>query len=141
MEQFIFHWFRLFYLRHENIHILLARQVHDNPYKPCYNSQSSKIGPYESPLDHPWRYDFQGSIDGHYGRKDKKDSDHLFIEASFLEKDKDIAEKNVARQAGLIAGKAGVKQLTPFHFSPRYQGQAHMLEKEAMDAYHYALKQ
>jgi len=25
-----------------------------------------------------------------------KDSDHLFIEASFLEKDKDIADKNVA---------------------------------------------
>jgi len=69
-----------------------------------------------------------------------KDSDHLFIEASFLEKDKDIAEKKchlTARQAGHIAGKAGVKQLTPFHFSPRYQGQAHMLEKEAMDAYHH----
>ncbi len=68
-----------------------------------------------------------------------KDSDHLFIEASFLEKDKDIAEKKchlTAWQAGHIAGKAGVKQLTPFHFSPRYQGQAHMLEKEAMDAYH-----
>ena len=71
-----------------------------------------------------------------------KDSDHLFIEASFLEKDKDIAEKKchlTARQAGLIAGKANVKQMTPFHFSPRYQGQGHMLEKEAIDAYHYAL--
>ena len=68
-----------------------------------------------------------------------KGSDHLFIEASFLEKDKDIAEIKchlTARQAGHIAGKAGVKQLTPFHFSPRYQGQAHMLEKEAMAAYH-----
>ena len=73
-----------------------------------------------------------------------KDSDHLFIEASFLEKDKDIAEKKchlTARQAGLIAGKAKVKQITPFHFSPRYQGQGHMLEKEAMEAYDYALKQ
>jgi ribonuclease Z len=73
-----------------------------------------------------------------------KDSDHLFIEASFLEKDKDIAEKKchlTARQAGLIAGKAKVKQMTPFHFSPRYQGQGHMLEKEAIDAYNYALKQ
>lgn len=73
-----------------------------------------------------------------------KNSDHLFIEASFLEKDRDIAEKKchlTARQAGLIAGKAGVKQLTPFHFSPRYQGQGHLLEKEAMDAYDDALKQ
>ena len=73
-----------------------------------------------------------------------KNSDHLFIEASFLEKDRDIAEKKchlTAWQAGLIAGKAGVKQLTPFHFSPRYQGQGHILEKEAMDAYHYTLKQ
>jgi ribonuclease Z len=70
-----------------------------------------------------------------------KNSDHLFIEASFLEEDRDIAEKKchlTARQAGLIAGKAGVKQLTPFHFSPRYQGQGHILEKEAFDAYHYS---
>ena len=73
-----------------------------------------------------------------------KDSDHLFIEASFLEKDRDIAEIKchlTARQAGFIAGKAKVKQLTPFHFSPRYQGQGHMLEEEAMDAYHYTLNQ
>jgi ribonuclease Z len=72
-----------------------------------------------------------------------KDSDHLFIEASFLEKDKDVAEIKrhlTARQAGLIAGKAKVKQLTPFHFSPRYQGQGHLLEQEAMEAYDYALK-
>ena len=73
-----------------------------------------------------------------------KDSDHLFIEASFLEKDKDVAEIKchlTARQAGFIAGKAKVKQLTPFHFSPRYQGQGHLLEQEAMEAYDYALKQ
>jgi ribonuclease Z len=73
-----------------------------------------------------------------------KDSDHLFIEASFLEKDKDVAEIKchlTARQAGLIAGKAKVKQLTPFHFSPRYQGQGHLLEQEAMEAYDFALKQ
>jgi len=73
-----------------------------------------------------------------------KDSDHLFIEASFLEKDKDVAKIKchlTARQAGLIAGKAKVKQLTPFHFSPRYQGQGHLLEQEAMEAFDYALKQ
>ncbi|MBW2604500.1 MAG: ribonuclease Z [Deltaproteobacteria bacterium] len=73
-----------------------------------------------------------------------KDADHLFIEASFLEEDRDIAEKKchlTARQAGLIAGKAKVKQITPFHFSPRYQGQGHLLEQEAMEAYDDALKQ
>jgi len=67
-----------------------------------------------------------------------KNVDHLFIEAAFLEKDRDIAEKKchlTARQAGSIAGKAGVKQFTPFHFSPRYKGLGHLLEKEAMDAY------
>lgn len=72
-----------------------------------------------------------------------KDSDHLFIETSFLEKDRDIAKKKchlTARQAGFIAGKAKVKQLTPLHFSPRYQGQGHLLEQEAMEAYDHALK-
>jgi ribonuclease Z len=67
-----------------------------------------------------------------------KNADHLFIEAAFLEKDKDIAERKchlTAWQAGTIAGKAGVKQITPFHFSPRYKGLGDLLEKEAMDRY------
>jgi ribonuclease Z len=67
-----------------------------------------------------------------------KNADHLFIEAAFLEKDRDIAEKKchlTAWQAGSIAGKAGVKQVTPFHFSPRYKGLGQLLEKEAMDGY------
>ncbi len=67
-----------------------------------------------------------------------KNADHLFIEAAFLEKDRDIAEKKghlTAWQAGSIAGKAGVKQVTPFHFSPRYKGLGDLLEKEARDGY------
>jgi len=67
-----------------------------------------------------------------------KNANHLFIETAFLERDRDIAEKKchlTAWQAGSIAGKAGVKQFTPFHFSPRYKGLGHLLEKEAMDAY------
>ena len=67
-----------------------------------------------------------------------KDSDHLFIEAVFLEKDKDMAKKKyhlTARQAGGIAGMAGVKQFTIFHFSPRYHEKEHLLYMEAKDAY------
>lgn len=67
-----------------------------------------------------------------------KDSDHLFIEAAFLEKDRDTAmEKHhlTAWQAGSIAGKALVKQFTIFHFSPRYTGQGHLLQKEAREAF------
>ena len=68
-----------------------------------------------------------------------KNADHLFIEAAFLERDRDIAEKKchlTAWQAGRIAGKAGVKQVTPFHFSPRYKGLQPLLEEETMDSYH-----
>lgn len=67
-----------------------------------------------------------------------KDSDHLFIEAAFLDKHKDIAKQKhhlTARQAGHLAGKAGVKQFTTFHFSPRYKGEEYLLQEEAMEAY------
>ena len=65
-------------------------------------------------------------------------ADHLFIEAAFLEKDRDIAKEKchlTAWQAGTIAGRAGVKQFTLFHFSPRYTGMGHLFEKEAQAAY------
>ena len=67
-----------------------------------------------------------------------KDSDHLFIEAAFLDADQDIAhEKNhlTARQAGVLAAMARVKQFTIFHFSPRYTDQAHLLQEEARQGY------
>jgi ribonuclease Z len=65
-------------------------------------------------------------------------SDHLFIEASFLDSDRGIAEKKhhlTARQAGTIAGKAGVRQFTIFHFSPRYTGMENLLYAEAAAAF------
>lgn len=68
-------------------------------------------------------------------------ADQLFIEAAFLEKDRDIAERKyhlTAGQAGHIAGKAGVKQFTLFHFSPRYKGLEHLLEEEARTAFEKA---
>ncbi len=67
-----------------------------------------------------------------------KNSDHLFIEAAFLEKHRDTAGKKhhlTAAQAGTLAGQAGVKQLTPFHFSPRYKDQGNLLYAEAMAAF------
>jgi ribonuclease Z len=67
-----------------------------------------------------------------------KDADHLFIEAAFLEAHNDIAaEKHhlTARQAGTLAAKAGAKQFTIFHFSPRYADQENLLYQEANDAY------
>ena len=68
--------------------------------------------------------------------------DHLFIEAAFLDADRNIARaKNhlTARQAGEIAGRSRVRMLTPFHFSPRYRGQAHLLKAEAQNAYRKVL--
>ena len=65
-------------------------------------------------------------------------SDRLFIEASFLDEDRDIAQRKyhlTAREAGLIAKRAGVKELTPFHFSPRYFGREEELIQEAMTAF------
>jgi ribonuclease Z len=67
-----------------------------------------------------------------------KDSDQLFIEAVFLNKDHKMASNKLhltARQAGELAAKAGVKQLTVFHFSPRYIGQEDLLYQEAAEAF------
>lgn len=67
-----------------------------------------------------------------------KDADYLFCEAAFLERDKDIAKKKhhlTAHQAGLIARKAGVRKIIPFHFSPRYQGRSDLLYNEAEAAF------
>jgi ribonuclease Z len=65
-------------------------------------------------------------------------SQHLFIEAPFLDRDGDIARRKyhlTAREAGLIASQAGVKELTIFHFSPRYAGREEELIDEAMEAF------
>lgn len=67
-----------------------------------------------------------------------KDSTHLFIEAPFLDKDKDIAKKKyhlTAKQAGFIGARAHVKNLTIFHFSPRYFGRENEIIEEAMKTF------
>jgi ribonuclease Z len=72
-----------------------------------------------------------------------KDSDHLFIEAVFLDRDREIAEKKqhlTARQAGYLAATAKVKHFTVFHFSPRYMGEEQLLREEARAAFESELK-
>ena len=66
------------------------------------------------------------------------EANHLFIESSFLDREKDVARRKfhlTAREAGLIAARARVKELTPFHFSPRYSGREKELIQEAMTAF------
>lgn len=65
-------------------------------------------------------------------------ADHLFIEAAFADAHAAIAARKyhlTAAQAGAVAGLAEVKQLTVFHFSPRYSGRETLLHEEAAAAY------
>ena len=65
-------------------------------------------------------------------------ADHLFIEAAFTHEDRAIARSKAhltARQAGLIAGRAGVRRFSLLHFSPRYEGRETVLMAEAQHAY------
>ncbi len=71
------------------------------------------------------------------------EADHLFIEAAFLDRDREIAARKhhlTARRAGCWAGEARAKQLTVFHFSPRYMDEGPLLHAEAAQAYASALK-
>jgi ribonuclease Z len=65
-------------------------------------------------------------------------SDHLFIEAGFLDRDLDKAREKyhlTAREAGELAGMARVKEFTLFHHSPRYVDRVEELQQEAMEAF------
>lgn len=67
-----------------------------------------------------------------------EEADLLFVEAPFLHGDESRAAKKyhlTARQAGSLARKAGVKRMTLFHFSPKYQGQGDLLQSEADRAF------
>lgn len=67
-----------------------------------------------------------------------RNADHLFIEAAFLDSELDVAYDKyhlTAKQAGILARKAGVKQFTVFHFSPRHAQTAHLLQQEADHAF------
>lgn len=65
-------------------------------------------------------------------------ADHLFIEAAFLEQDRGIAKAKyhlTAHQAGTLARKARVREMSVFHHSPRYMDQGHLLKAEAESAF------
>jgi ribonuclease Z len=69
-----------------------------------------------------------------------RNADHLFIEAAFLDKDRNMAMEKchlTARQAGELAARANAEHFTIFHFSPRYLGQEDLLYQEASKAFEY----
>jgi ribonuclease Z len=60
-------------------------------------------------------------------------ADCLFIEAMFLDAERELALERyhlTALQAGLLARRAGVARVIPFHFSPRYRGLEGTLRQE-----------
>jgi ribonuclease Z len=66
-------------------------------------------------------------------------ADVFYCESPYLDCDAEKARDRyhlTARQAGLMARKAQVRELVVFHFSPRYTGQGDALEREAMEAFH-----
>ena len=66
-------------------------------------------------------------------------ADILYCESPYLDGDAEKARDRyhlTARQAGLMARKAQVRDLAVFHLSPRYTGQGEVLEREAMEAFH-----
>ncbi len=65
-------------------------------------------------------------------------ADLLFCEAMYLEQDRDYATERhhlTARQAGLLAREAHVKELVIFHFSQRYQERSEAIYQEAAESF------
>jgi ribonuclease Z len=64
-----------------------------------------------------------------------RDSDTLYCEAYFLEKDRDRALERfhlTAKTAGRIAKEGKVKNFVAMHFSPKYRSQSETPEDEAI---------
>lgn len=68
-------------------------------------------------------------------------ADLFFCESPFIaEEEKRGLERChlTSRQAGLLAGEAGVRQLQTFHYSPKHMGRKSQLQQEAQDAFEEA---
>jgi ribonuclease Z len=66
------------------------------------------------------------------------EADIFFCGAPFLERDRKRAQEThhlTARQAGWLARQARARRMEVFHFSPRYEGEAESLVREAEEAY------
>jgi ribonuclease Z len=66
-------------------------------------------------------------------------SDIFFCEATFLDTEKNKARERyhlTAKEAGILAREAKVKNLEVFHFSPRYRNNPEDIVKEANRAFH-----
>lgn len=62
-------------------------------------------------------------------------ADQFFCESPYLDQDAAKAQDRyhlTARQAGLMAKQADVRELVVFHFSPRYTGRGDVIVREAM---------
>jgi len=65
-------------------------------------------------------------------------ADLLFIEAMFLNEDRELAASRyhlTAGQAGLLARLAQAQRVIPFHFSPRYAQSDHRLRQQVSQAF------
>ncbi len=70
------------------------------------------------------------------------EADIFFCESPFLAEEAERgAERRhlTSRQAGLLAGEAGVKHLETFHYSPKHKGCEAQLQREAQDAFREVL--
>ncbi|MEX5216688.1 MAG: ribonuclease Z [Nitrospiraceae bacterium] len=68
-------------------------------------------------------------------------ADLFYCESPYLDRDTDKAGERyhlTAKQAGLMARKAGARELVVFHFSPRYTGQGDEIVREAMEEFRRA---
>jgi len=67
-----------------------------------------------------------------------KGADLFYCESPYLDVDAEKARDRyhlTARQAGIMARKAEVRDLIVFHFSPRYTGQGEAIEREASESF------
>jgi ribonuclease Z len=86
---------------------------------------------------------YVSDVAGHPGNFERisrlaADTDLLFIEATFLERDADEARRKkhlTAAQAGAIARQSGAREIVLFHFSPRYADREEALVNEARAAF------